>query len=83
MEMQAYMGNMGEDSEDNDLRLVEGEDFEFDLEPRFLQVFRLARSCCCGCLSLKTSMVIITLIDITMGIASIGLVYGILKYNQF
>ena len=44
-------------------------------EPKFLRIIPLARGCLCGCISLKCAMTILTLIDITFGLASIGIIY--------
>ena len=44
-------------------------------EPKFLRIIPLARGCCCGCISLKCAMTILTLIDMTFGLASIGIIY--------
>ena len=44
-------------------------------EPKFLWCIPLSRGCCCGCISLKCAMTIFTLIDITFGLASLGIIY--------
>ena len=44
-------------------------------EPKFCRMIPLARGCLCGCVSLKCAMTILTLIDITFGLASVGIIY--------
>ena len=44
-------------------------------EPTFCICFSLPKGCCCGYLSLKIAVGLIPLIDITMGLASIGIIY--------
>ena len=44
-------------------------------EPKFCRIFPLARGCLCGCISLRCAMIILTLIDITFGLASVGIIY--------
>ena len=48
-------------------------------EPKFLWIVPLARGCCCGCFSLKCAMNILTLVDITFGLASTGIIYIMIK----
>ena len=48
-------------------------------EPKFLWVIPLARGCYCGCISLKCAMNILTLIDITFGLASSGIIYIMIR----
>ena len=43
---------------------------------------KYAKGCCCGCCSLNCSLILIILIDITMGIISAGLVYMIIVIDQ-
>ena len=44
-------------------------------EPKFLWIFPLARGCLCGCMSLKCATIVLTLIDLTFGLAAIGIIY--------
>ena len=48
-------------------------------EPKFLSCFRVATSCCCGCCSLKHSTVFLCVIDLTLGLASAGIVFMVIE----
>ena len=43
-------------------------------EPKFLRCFSIATSCCCGCVSLKHALVFLCVFDLTLGLASAGIV---------
>eukprot|EP00347_Sterkiella_histriomuscorum_P019236 403342419 len=50
-------------------------------EPRFCFCIPLAKGMCCGLLSLKTILIIISLVDITIGGAAIGI--GVIAFNRY
>jgi len=48
-------------------------------EPNFLNCCRIATSCCCGCISLKHSTVFTCVFDLTLGLASAGIVFMVIE----
>lgn len=48
-------------------------------EPKFLNCFTLASSCCCGCVSLKHATVFFCVFDLTLGLASAGIVFMVIE----
>ena len=48
-------------------------------EPKFLRCFKVANSCCCGCVSLKHSTVLLCVFDLTLGLASAGIVFMVIE----
>ena len=48
-------------------------------EPKFLNCFKVATSCCCGCVSLKHSTVFLCVFDLTLGLASAGIVFMVIE----
>lgn len=50
-------------------------------EPRFFKLVPIAKGVCFGLISLKIVLILIALIDITIGAASIGI--GIIAFMKF
>lgn len=50
-------------------------------EPKFCFCIPLAKGVCCGMLSLKTILIIIALIDITLGAAAVGI--GVIAFTRY
>ena len=48
-------------------------------DPKFLRCLNIATSCCCGCVSLKHSAVFICVFDLTLGLASAGIVFMVIE----
>ena len=48
-------------------------------DPKFIRCFRIATSCCCGCVSLKHGTVFICVFDLTLGLASAGIVFMVIE----
>ena len=48
-------------------------------EPKFLKCFKIATSCCCGCVSLKHAIVVLAVFDLTLGLASAGIVFMVIE----
>jgi len=48
-------------------------------EAKFLNCFKIATSCCCGCVSLKHAIVVLCVFDLTLGLASAGIVFMVIE----
>lgn len=48
-------------------------------DPKFLRCLNIATSCCCGCVSLKHATVFICVFDLTLGLASAGIVFMVIE----
>jgi len=48
-------------------------------DPKFLNCFKVANSCCCGCVSLKHALVFSFVFDLTLGLASAGIVFMVIE----
>ena len=46
---------------------------------KFLSCFKIADSCCCGCVSLKHALVVLCVFDLTLGLASAGIVFMVIE----
>jgi len=48
-------------------------------DPKFLNCFTVATSCCCGSISLKHATVLLCVFDLTLGLASAGIVFMVIE----
>lgn len=49
-------------------------------DPRFMNYcFKVANSCCCGLVSLKHALVFLCVFDLTLGLASAGIVFMVIE----
>ena len=44
-----------------------------------MKCFKLATSCCCGCVSLKHALIFLCVFDLTLGLASSGIVFMVIE----